>query len=66
MSEAPLSLVWVDLFRGGACIKRGRLERAVALRLQGYLAQNKTPTPLGTPWDPRYADGRVLGGCIFV
>jgi hypothetical protein len=23
------------------------------LGVQGYLAHKKTPTPLGTPWDPR-------------
>ena len=32
----------------------GRTWRGRARNVQGYLAQKKTPTPLGTPKDPRH------------
>ena len=32
----------------------GRTGRGRARNVQGYLAQKKTPTPLGTPKDPRH------------
>ena len=36
-------------------------------RVQGYLSHMKTPTPLGTPWDPSHkAHDMNLGGCIFL
>ena len=35
-------------------VRASNRSQASTCTVQGYLAYNKTPTPLGTPWDPRH------------